>query len=122
MARRRTDSLRDRVALILAGCTGAAVLLLTAAPVFVPERMIITTEYAALLTGTLGVMVGALAGYIGGRFTEAEPDGVPDEAPREWQAPPQAPGPAIPADPDHPDTDALWRDDPRRDHGPTGYP
>ena len=119
MAKRRTDSLRDRVALVLAGCTGAAVLLLTAAPVFVPDRMIITTEYAALLTGTLGVMVGALAGYIGGRFTEADPA---DEAPPQWQAPPQAPGPAIAADPDPPDTDALWRDDPRRDRGPTGYP
>jgi hypothetical protein len=69
---------RDWVALILASTAGLSVLLLTAASLYDaladPEQAGITEAYASLLTGTLGVLIGALAGYIGGTRHVGEPD------------------------------------------------
>lgn len=59
------------VALVLAATAGLSVLLLTAAALYDaladPVQAGISEAYSALLTGTLGVVIGALAGYIGGR-------------------------------------------------------
>lgn len=70
---------RDRVALILATSTGLAVLVLVVAVVFDvrsdPSQAILSE---ALITGTLGVLVGGLVGYIGARGP-TEPTATLDE-------------------------------------------
>ena len=61
---------RDVVALVLAVAVGLSVLVVTAAAmwdaVFNTGHELSPT-YSSLVTATLGVLVGALAGYIGGR-------------------------------------------------------
>lgn len=64
------NTVRDRVAMVLAASTGLSLLLLTGAGLwdaFSNPDSQLSEAYSSLLTGTLGVMVGALAGYIGGR-------------------------------------------------------
>lgn len=62
---------RDLVALVLALAAGLSVFALTVAALYDaladPSRAGLSQAYSSLLTATLGVMIGALAGYIGGR-------------------------------------------------------
>ena len=62
---------RDRVALVLAVAASGSVLILTAAAMVDvladPTQSIVSGEYVALITGTLGVIVGGLVGYLGGK-------------------------------------------------------
>ena len=73
---------RDYVALVLAVAAGTSVVALTLAALWDalsdPENSGLSTAYTSLLTGTLGVMIGALAGYIGGRHDPSEESGPPD--------------------------------------------
>lgn len=58
------------VSIILAAAAGVSVVVLTVAALLdaaTNPNAEISTQYASLLTGTLGVLVGALAGAIGGR-------------------------------------------------------
>lgn len=72
---------RDLVALVLALAAGLSVLALTLAALYDaladPSRAGLSQAYSSLLTGTLGVMIGALAGYIGGR---SRPDDLENKA------------------------------------------
>jgi hypothetical protein len=74
------ERMRGWVALILATTVGIGSLLLTAAALLDvlrdPTQAGISPEYAALITTTLGVLVGGLVGYIGGR--EREKTRTPD--------------------------------------------
>lgn len=74
------------VSVILASSAGVSIVVLTVAALFdaaTNPNAEISTQYASLLTGTLGVLVGALAGAIGGR--------------RDEHAPPADPSPLAPA-------------------------
>lgn len=90
---------RDAVALILAVCAGLSILALTLAALFDalsdPEQAGLSQEYMSLLTGTLGVLVGALAGYVGG--SRHVSDSVGSDMPAEVagiERPGQTPTPA----------------------------
>ena len=67
---------RDLVAVILAVGTAIAMLILVSAAIIQavqdPAREL-SNQYVSLLTGTLGVMVGALAGFLGGRAGDEPP-------------------------------------------------
>jgi hypothetical protein len=93
---------RDAVALVLATCAGLSVLALTLAGLYDaladPAQAGISEAYSSLITGTLGVLVGALAGYIGGRHDlesgSAGVDPKRDEtAGRDEQSAPEPPDP-----------------------------
>jgi hypothetical protein len=71
---------RYRVALVLAVATGISVVSLTVAALkdvlADPTQSEISTQYAALITSTLGVLVGGLVAFISGR---SQKDDEPDE-------------------------------------------
>jgi hypothetical protein len=62
---------RERVALVLAIAAAVSVVALTTAALYDvildPEQSEISTQYAALITSTLGVIVGGLVGFVSGR-------------------------------------------------------
>lgn len=67
---------RDITAVIMATTTGLAILILTGASIidaYVGRDLELSPAYTSLLTGTLGVMVGAIAAYLGGRANDPEP-------------------------------------------------
>jgi hypothetical protein len=73
-------TVRDLVVLILAFAAGLSVVVLTVAGLVVAVRdptNDVSTAYTSLVTGTLGVIIGALAGYVGrDRIAKGE-DGAP---------------------------------------------
>lgn len=77
--RRRATSRRPTshlVSVILAVAAAISVVILTVAALIdagMNPNKELSTQYASLLTGTLGVLVGALAGAIGGRRDDEEP-------------------------------------------------
>ena len=71
----RNRTARDITAVIMAAGTAAAILILTAASIldaWVGRGLELSPAYTSLLTGTLGVMVGAIAAYLGGRANDPE--------------------------------------------------
>lgn len=82
----RNRTARDITAVIMATTTGLAILLLTGASIldaYMARDLELSPAYTSLMTGTLGVMVGAIAAYLGGRANDPEPAtqrGVPPAA------------------------------------------
>lgn len=63
-------TVRDRVALVLALGAGLSVAFLSVAALIVAvadPTSDMSPDFASVITGTLGVMIGALAGYLGNR-------------------------------------------------------
>lgn len=72
----RNRTARDITAVIMAITTGLAILLLTSASIldaYMARDLELSPAYTSLMTGTLGVMVGAIAAYLGGRANDPEP-------------------------------------------------
>lgn len=104
---------RDYVALVLATTAGLSVFALTCAALYDaladPAQAGISSAYSSLLTGTLGVLIGALAGYIGGRHSDAPLENkvagerpISSETPGRHQSTPE-PGPESLSDPYKPE-------------------
>lgn len=67
---------RDIVAVVMATMVGLAILILTGASIldaYMARDLELSPAYTSLMTGTLGVMVGAIASYLGGRANDPEP-------------------------------------------------
>lgn len=72
----RNRTARDITAVIMASTTGLAILVLTGASIldaYMARDLELSPAYSSLMTGTLGVMVGAIAAYLGGRANDPEP-------------------------------------------------
>lgn len=72
----RNRTARDITAVIMATTTGLAILILTGASIldaYMARDLELSPAYTSLMTGTLGVMVGAIAAYLGGRANDPEP-------------------------------------------------
>lgn len=75
---------RDIVAVIMATMVGLAILILTAAAIldaYMARALELSPAYTSLMTSTLGVMVGAIAAYLGGRANDPEPTSQRDIPP-----------------------------------------
>lgn len=100
---------RDLVALVLSGCAGLSVVVLTVASVFdAVNGKGLSPEYSTLLVGTLGVLIGALAGYIGGRRGDTGDTG--ERGPTGRHALPDDPDNDLKLEAPHPMLDPTERD------------